>query len=63
MMTGEMMVAKQAGNPRTASDRSDFRLASAIESLMFESEILKDFDHPNIVQYLGFEETPMFLSM
>jgi len=28
-----------------------------------ESETLKHLDHPNIVQYLGFEETPDNLSM
>jgi len=34
-----------------------------VQALKMESETLKDLDHPNIVQYLGFEETPTFLSM
>jgi len=34
-----------------------------VEALKLESETLKDLDHPNIVQYLGFEETPTFLSI
>jgi mitogen-activated protein kinase kinase kinase len=29
-----------------------------VQALKMESETLKDLDHPNIVQYLGFEETP-----
>jgi len=34
-----------------------------VEALKLESETLKDLDHTNIVQYLGFEETPNFLSI
>ena len=61
--TGEMIAVKQVEMPRTASDRDDSRQASVVEALKLESETLKDLDHPNIVQYLGFEETPTFLSM
>ena len=61
-----MIAAKQVEVPRTASDKSDTRQVTGVEALKLlklESEILKDLDHPNIVQYLGFEETPNFLSM
>ncbi|TCD63316.1 hypothetical protein EIP91_005662 [Steccherinum ochraceum] len=61
--TGEMIAVKQVEMPRTASDRDDSRQASVVEALKLESETLKDLDHPNIVQYLGFEETPTFLSI
>lgn len=61
--TGEMIAVKQVEIPRTASDKSDTRQVSVVEALKLESECLKDLDHPNIVQYLGFEETPTFLSM
>jgi serine/threonine protein kinase len=61
--TGEMIAVKQVEMPRTASDKSDSRQVSVVEALKLESETLKDLDHPNIVQYLGFEETPTFLSM
>lgn len=61
--TGEMIAVKQVEIPRTASDKSDTRQVSVVEALKLESETLKDLDHPNIVQYLGFEETPTFLSM
>lgn len=61
--TGEMIAVKQVEIPRTDSDMNDTRQISVVEALKLESETLKDLDHPNIVQYLGFEETPAFLSM
>lgn len=61
--TGEMIAVKQVEIPRTASDKNDSRQVSVVEALKLESETLKDLDHPHIVQYLGFEETPTFLSM
>ncbi|EGO05229.1 hypothetical protein SERLA73DRAFT_174256 [Serpula lacrymans var. lacrymans S7.3] len=61
--TGEMIAVKQVEIPTTASDRNDTRQASLVQALKMESETLKDLDHPNIVQYLGFEETPNFLSI
>ncbi|CDO73492.1 hypothetical protein BN946_scf185013.g127 [Trametes cinnabarina] len=61
--TGEMIAVKQVEIPRTASDKNDSRQVSVVEALKLESETLKDLDHPNIVQYLGFEETPTFLSI
>jgi len=53
---------KQVALPHIASDMNDYRryIAQALKS---ESELLKDLVHPNIVQYLGFEETPANLSM
>lgn len=61
--TGEMMAVKQVEIPQTASDKNDSRQATVVSALKSESETLKDLDHPNIVQYLGFEETPTNLSM
>jgi serine/threonine protein kinase len=61
--TGEMIAVKQVEIPQTASDREDQRQVTVVEALKSESETLKDLDHPHIVQYLGFEETPKFLSM
>jgi mitogen-activated protein kinase kinase kinase len=61
--TGEMIAVKQVEIPTTASDRKDSRQTSFVQALKMESETLKDLDHPHIVQYLGFEETPTFLSM
>lgn len=58
-----MIAVKQVEIPTTASDKSDSRQASVVQALKMESETLKDLDHPHIVTYLGFEETPNFLSM
>lgn len=49
--------------PRTPSDKNDTRQITVVQALKMESETLKDLDHPHIVQYLGFEETPTNLSM
>ncbi len=52
--TGEMIAAKQTEIGRTrTSGESGVRPTGA----------LMDLDHPNVVQYLGFEETPTLLSV
>lgn len=61
--TGEMIAVKQVELPQTASDKADSRQHMVVLALKSESETLRDLDHPNIVQYLGFEETPTNLSM
>jgi mitogen-activated protein kinase kinase kinase len=61
--TGEMIAVKQVEIPQSASDKNDSRHITVVQALKSESETLKDLDHPNIVQYLGFEETPTNLSM
>lgn len=53
--TGEMMAVKQVEVPQTASDRSSSRQKEVLEALRTEVETMKDLDHLNIVQYLGFE--------
>ncbi|CAN6674107.1 serine/threonine-protein kinase Bck1p/SLK1/SSP31 [Trichomonascus vanleenenianus] len=53
--TGEMMAVKQVEVPQTASDKANARQKEVIEALHSEVETLKDLDHLNIVQYLGFE--------
>ena len=60
-----MIAAKQVELPRpgTASDINDTRQHSVVQALKMEGETLKDLDHPNIVQYLGFEETLSNYSM
>ena len=61
--TGEMIAVKQVEMPRTENDRNDSRQVAVVEALKLESETLKDLNHRNVVQYLGFEETPRYLSM
>ncbi|KAJ7596974.1 kinase-like domain-containing protein [Mycena floridula] len=60
--TGEIIAVKQVELPQ-ASARSDSRQKEVIDALKFESETLKDLDHPNVVQYLGFEESINFMSI
>ena len=60
---GEMIAVRQVEIPKTVSERTGPRQVAAVEAVKWESEVLKDLDHPNIVQYLGFEETPAFLSL
>lgn len=51
--TGEMMAVKQVEVPRYGSQ--DETTLSVLEALKSEVSTLKDLDHVNIVQYLGFE--------
>ena len=61
--TGEMIAVKQVEMPCTPGDESDSWQITAVQALKMEMETLKDLDHPNIVQYLGFEETLTHLNM
>jgi hypothetical protein len=61
--TGEMIAVKQVELPMTDSDREDARQKGVVSALKSEIETLKDLDHPNIVSYLGFEETTRYLSI
>jgi mitogen-activated protein kinase kinase kinase len=61
--TGEMMAVKQVEIPRTGSHKNDSQRVTVVEALKLGIESLKDLDHPNIVQYLGFEETPNSLNI
>lgn len=61
--TGEIIVAKQIEISPTASDREETSQTARASTLKTERETLKDLDHPNIIEYLGYEETPRFWSM
>lgn len=53
--TGEMIAVKQVLAPERVSENA--KVPEVIEALRSEVETLKDLDHLNIVQYLGFEKT------
>jgi hypothetical protein len=57
--TGDIIAVKQVGLARNPSKRE----RESIEALMFESITLKELDHPNIVQFLGFEKSTDHISI
>ncbi|KAG8904975.1 hypothetical protein FRB99_000934 [Tulasnella sp. 403] len=61
--TGEMLAVKQVEMPQTISDHDDVKQVSIVNALKAERETLENLDHPNIVQYLGFEQTKEFFSI
>jgi serine/threonine protein kinase len=61
--TGEVIAVKQVEIPIMSVKELWQLQVIFVEALKLESETLKDLDHPNIVQYLGFEEKPNFLNM
>ncbi|KAI9612165.1 hypothetical protein H4Q26_008258 [Puccinia striiformis f. sp. tritici PST-130] len=60
---GEMLAVKQVELPKTRSDRECERQKSVVNALKSEIHLMRDLEHPNIVQYLGFEETTANLSI
>ncbi len=48
--------------PKTDADWGG-RAGVIMEAMKLEIETLKDLDHPNIVQFLGFEDSGDLLSM
>ncbi|CCK68621.1 mitogen-activated protein kinase kinase kinase BCK1 KNAG_0B01780 [Huiozyma naganishii CBS 8797] len=53
LTTGEMMAVKQVEVPKYSAQ--DQNILDTVEALRSEVSTLKDLDHLNIVQYLGFE--------
>lgn len=49
----EFIAVKQVELPKTRSDKEDLRQQGMVASLKAEIELLKDLEHPRIVEYLG----------
>ncbi|CAH6719670.1 serine/threonine-protein kinase Bck1p/SLK1/SSP31 [[Candida] jaroonii] len=54
--TGEMIAVKQVIVPSTFSAQAKSKTYEGLDALHKEVETMKDLDHINIVQYLGFEQ-------
>lgn len=61
--TTDMIAVKQIEIPKAESCQRGKLVANALASIRLESEIRKLLDHPNVIQYLGFEQTSDFFSM
>ena len=59
--TGEMMAVKQVEVPKYSTQ--DENILNTVEALRAEVSTLKDLDHENIVQYLGFENKDNIYSL
>ncbi|KAF9264080.1 kinase-like protein [Marasmius fiardii PR-910] len=55
--TGEMMALKQAEIPSIKKKHWSAKQVEDLERLKKETHILAGLEHPNVVQYLGYEET------
>ncbi|KAK0232966.1 kinase-like domain-containing protein [Armillaria fumosa] len=61
--TGEIIAVKQVELlPKKQFERTNQQMEMA-NALKFESETLKDLEHPHIVRYLGYEESPESLNI
>lgn len=54
--TGEMIAVKQVVVPSSYNDKTKNNIYEGLDALHKEVETMKDLDHVNIVQYLGFEQ-------
>ncbi|KAF9535389.1 kinase-like domain-containing protein, partial [Crepidotus variabilis] len=59
--TGEIMAVKQVERPGAFADGDGLRRIA--DALREEQETLRDLNHPNVVQYLGFEENRQTLNI
>lgn len=63
VQTGEMLAVKQVDTPDRMTDMRDRQLSAVLETLNAEIETMRDLDHINIVQYLGYERTQTNISI
>jgi mitogen-activated protein kinase kinase kinase len=61
--TAEVFAVKRVEMPESRSDHQDPRQKAVLDAIKAESETLRDLDHPNIVAYLGYEQTEQYFSM
>ncbi|KAG8827036.1 hypothetical protein FRC19_006004 [Serendipita sp. 401] len=63
MTTQEVFAVKRVEMPETSRDEQDPRQKQVLDAIKAESATLRELDHPNIVAYLGFEQTDKYFSI
>lgn len=63
MTTAEVFAVKRVEMPESKSDLQDPRQKTVLAAIKSESDTLRDLDHPNIVAYLGYEQTDKYFSI
>jgi serine/threonine protein kinase len=58
-----MMAAKQVTISTNNNSQEYYQPPPSVEAIKFEIELLKTLDHPNIIRFLGFHETPEHITM
>lgn len=57
------MAVRQVKLPKANSNQEDPRQTRLVQTLEAEQRVLAKLDHPNIIQYLGFEKNNEFFSV
>lgn len=61
--TGELLAVKQVEVNQKAGSHDKEKIAEMVKALDVEIETMKDLEHPNIVQYLGFDRQEYSMSI
>ncbi|KIM20324.1 hypothetical protein M408DRAFT_82191 [Serendipita vermifera MAFF 305830] len=60
---GEVFAVKQVEVPESKDGHQDPRQKQVVDAMKSEIDTLRDLNHPNVVSYLGYEQTEKYLSI